>query len=423
MPARFLRFLKTLGPGFVAGASDDDPSGIATYAQAGAAFGLATLWTALITFPLMWAIQYTCATIAMVTGRGLTSVIRVHYPRWLLYGLVAALTLANTINAGVDIGAISAAVRLLIPGFPQIPLLLAITAALLALQVWGSYRLIARVFRWLAFVLLAYIGAALFSHPDWGAVLHATVLPHLQFNGEYLTILVAILGTTITPYLFFWQASQEVEEEVAKGRHTIEQRQGTTAAELADARWDVGSGMFFSNVVMYFIILASAAALFGNGSRHHEVNSAADLALALRPLAGDLAYGLFAVGLIGAGFLCVPILTTSAAFAVAESLHDRTGLSSKPRDAKLFYGVIVGTTLAGLALNFLPINPIRALVWTAVINGLLAPPMLLLVMLIATNREIMGRHATAPVRNTIGWITTVVMTVAALALVASWIRP
>jgi len=413
------RFLLLLGPGLVTGASDDDPSGIATYAQAGAALGFSTLWTALFTFPMMWSVQFICAKIGMVSGSGLAHVLRKHYPRWLLYPVVGGLVIANTINAGVDIGAIAAAMNLLLP-VPISALIVPIALCILVVQIWGSYRLIAKAFKWLTLALLAYVLSAFFAKPDWTEILKGTVLPTLQFDRAFLVILVGILGTTITPYLFFWQADQEVEEEISMGRRTLRQRIGASAGELKYAEWDVAIGMFFSNVVMYFIMLATASTLFKEGKTNIE--SAIQAAQALRPVAGNLASLLWAPGLIGAGVLCVPILTGSAAYAMAEAMGWRHGLDERPRRAKLFYGIISLSTLAGMLINFVGINPMTALFWTAVINGFLAPPILVVVMLIANNKSVLGEHVNGPVSNAIGWATTAVMSAAAIALALTWGR-
>ena len=411
------RLFKLLGPGLITGASDDDPSGIGTYAQAGASLGFSVLWTALITFPMMWTIQFICAKVGMVTGAGLARTLRKHYPRWLLYPVVAGLAVANTINAGVDIGAIAASINLLVP-VPVAALIVPITVVILVVQIWGSYRLIEKTFKWLTLALLAYIMSAFFARPDWGQVLRGTLVPTFSFDRRFLTVLVAVLGTTVTPYLFFWQASEEVEEEISMGRRTLEQRKGATKAELKYANWDVAAGMFFSNVVMYFIMLATAATLFKAGKTN--IQSATEAAQALRPLAGDAAYVLLALGLVGAGFLCVPILTGSAAYAIAEALGWKHGLDEKPRRAKLFYGVIAASTLVGMLVNFVGINPITALFWTAVVNGFLAPPILVVVMLIANNQAVLGREVNGPLTNVIGWVTTAAMFAAAVALVLTW---
>jgi NRAMP (natural resistance-associated macrophage protein)-like metal ion transporter len=407
------RFFLVLGPGLITGASDDDPSGIGTYAQAGAALGFSTLWTALFTFPMMYVVQFVCAKIGMITGSGLARVLRVHYPKWVLYPVVGALVVANTINAGVDIGAIAAAVNLLVP-IPVTALIIPMTAIILIVQVWGSYRLLAKIFKWLTLALFAYIGSAFLAKPDWSAVFTGTFRPTIRLDRESLMVLVAILGTTITPYLFFWQADQEVEEEISMGRRTLHQRRGATPAELTYAGLDVGAGMLFSNVVMYFIILATASTLFKTG--HTNIQSATQAAEALKPLAGDAAAILWAPGLIGAGMLAVPILTGSAAYAIAEAMGWKHGLDERPRRAKLFYGMIVLSTVSGMLINFIGINPMTALFWTAVINGFLAPPMLLIVMLIANNTDVLGDHVNGSVANIVGWATTAVMFAAAIGL-------
>jgi len=366
---------------------------------------------------MMWTIQYICAKIGMITGMGLTGVLQKHYSRPLLYLVVAGLVIANTLNAGVDIGAIAAAINLLVP-IPVTAMIIPITVIILMLQIWGSYRLIARTFKWLALALFAYILSAFFARPNLGAVLRGTLIPTFHFDSTFLSILVAVLGTTITPYLFFWQANQEVEEEISMGRTTLQQRKGATKGELKYANWDVAVGMLFSNVVMYFIILATAATL--NTAGNTDIQSATQAAEALRPLAGNAAYVLLALGLIGAGFLCVPILTGSAAYAIAEALGWKHGLDEKPRRAKLFYGVIAASTLVGMLINFMGVNPIKALFWTAVINGFLAPPILIVIMLVANNKAVLGGETNGRLTNVIGWITTLAMFAAAIALVLTW---
>ena len=415
--SRVKRFFKLLGPGLITGASDDDPSGIGTYAVAGASLGFATLWTALFTLPLMIAALLTCARIGMVSGMGLAAVLRRHYARNLLYLTVIGLVIANTINAGADIGAIAAAINLLIP-IPIAVLVLPVALAILALQIWGSYRLIARTFKWLTLALFAYVGSAVFARPDWSEVLKATFIPRLSFDSSFLAMVVAIFGTTISPYLFFWQADQEVEEEISFGRVTRAQRRGASDAEIKYARWDVHIGMFLSNLVMYFIILATAATLFKTGQTN--IRSATDAAQALKPFAHGAASLLLAVGLIGSGFLAVPVLTGCSAYALTESFGGRYGFNQKLRRAKFFYAVIIVSTLVGVLINFIGINPIRALLLAAIINGFLAPPLLVAIMLVANNRHIMGNRVNGRWSNILGWTTTVVMFVAAVALVLTW---
>jgi NRAMP (natural resistance-associated macrophage protein)-like metal ion transporter len=416
-PSAIRRFLKILGPGLITGASDDDPSGIGTYAVAGASFGFATLWMALVTFPMMSSVQYMCAKIGMVTGRGLAGVLKNHYSKKLLYPAVLSLVVANAINTGADIGAIAAGINLLIP-VPVWMLIIPIGISIVALQIWCSYQFIAKTFKWLTFALLAYVLSAFFSHPDWTQVLRGTFLPTLPWNKEFLALTVAILGTTISPYMFFWQSNQEVEEQIALGRKSLAQRKGATDGELTYAALDVNIGMLVSNVVMYFIILSTGATLFKAGKT--QIQSATDAAEALRPLAGRGAEALLAIGLIGAGFLAVPILTGSSAYAVAEAFGWKHGLDRKPRQAKAFYGLIAFSTILGMLVNFTGINPVRALFWTAVINGILAPPMLVLILMVSNNTKVMGKRVNGRLLNTLGWITAAVMTTAVLGLVATW---
>jgi NRAMP (natural resistance-associated macrophage protein)-like metal ion transporter len=412
------RLLKVLGPGLITGASDDDPSGIGTYTSAGASLGFATLWTAVLTLPLMLVVQFVCAKIGMVTGTGLAGVLRKHYPRQLLYFAVAGLAVANTINAGADIGAIGAAINLLLPSLPIKLLVVPVALVILALQIWGSYRLIANVFKWLTLTLFAYIAAAFLSHPHWGEVLRATVVPHFSSDGKYITTLVAILGTTISPYLFFWQASEEVEEEVSMGRKTLKERRGATRKELQTAKYDTLAGMIFCNVVFYFVILAAASTL--NKQHMTDVQSATDAAKALEPLAGAAAKYLFAVGLIGAGFLAVPVLTGASAYAVAETFGWKYGLDTKPGEAKQFYAIIAASTLTGALINFVGVNPIKALFWTAVVNGVIAPPLLVVLMLVANNKKVMGQHTNGRTANAVGWFTCALMFAAAVGMFLTW---
>jgi NRAMP (natural resistance-associated macrophage protein)-like metal ion transporter len=394
---------KILGPGFITGASDDDPSGIGTYAVAGASLGLQALWTALLTYPLMAAVQNICARLGMVSGHGLAGVLREHYPRAVLYGAVALLFVANTINVGADLGAIADAVHLL-TGIAALWLVVPVALGILTLQIFGSYRLIANTFKWLTLALLAYVIDAFIVHPDIAETLRATLVPNISLDTRYVTTLVAILGTTISPYLFFWQSCEEVEEEVEEGRISVQARRGATAAEIRYSTWDVNVGMAFSNLVMYFIILATALTLFRSGKS--DINSAADAAEALRPLAGDLAGLLFAAGMIGAGLLAVPVLSGSAAYAIAEAFGWHYGLDEHWSRAKPFYAVIAFATLAGAAMNLVGINSIDALFWTAVLNGVVAPPLLVLVMLAARNRSVMGRQTIGPVLTALGWLAT-----------------
>ena len=416
-PNRLMKFWKILGPGLITGASDDDPSGIGTYAVAGASLGYATLWTAIVTFPMMAATQFICAKVGLVSGKGLAGVLRDHYPRWLLYPAVFGLMIAVTINAGADIGAIAAGVHLLLP-IPMLALVVPIALIILALQTFGHYRLIAQTFKWLTLALFGYVLAALLARPNAYEVLRGTFIPTFSLDAKFLTALVAILGTTISPYLFFWQSNQEVEEEISMGRTRLRQRRGATDAELKFAAIDVDAGMALSCVVMYFIIFATAATLFRAGKT--DIQSATDAAEALRPIVGNACTILFAIGLMGAGFLAVPILTGAGAYALAEAFGWRYGLDRAPGRAKEFYAVIALSTLVGMLINFVGINPIAALVWTAVIYGFLAPPLLVLVMLVANNRAIMGKRVNGLVLNLLGWLTTAAMFAAAIGFAMTW---
>ena len=409
-------YLRSLGPGLVTGASDDDPSGIGTYSQTGAQFGYVQLWTVLFTFPLMAAIQEICARIALQTGGGLAEAIRRHYPKPVLYFCVCLLFIANTINLGTDLGAMAASGEMLL-GFPFHAWLAAMTLTCGALQFLMNYRYYSRVLRFLTLSLLAYVLVVLVSPLDWRRVLESTFLPTIQFNREYLLNLVALLGTTISPYLFFWQASQEVEEKIEEGKKTPAARQGVSRTELKWMRADVASGMAFSSLVMWSIVATTASTLFPLGIA--TIDSAPKAAEALKPVAGNAAYLVFGAGIIGTGLLAVPILAGSAAYAMAETFRFREGLYLHLRQAPGFYGVIAFSTLIGYAINLIGINPIRALYYTAVLNGIAAPPLLFMIMLISNDRQIMKSKANGPVSRVLGWLTTVAMTTAAVALAFS----
>jgi NRAMP (natural resistance-associated macrophage protein)-like metal ion transporter len=413
-----LRFLRILGPGITVGASDDDPSGIGTYAVAGATLGYATLWTMLATVPLMTTVQYISAKIGLSTGEGISGNLRRHYPHWIGYSVAGALVAANTINAGADIGAIGASINLLAPKVPIAALIIPVGLALLALQIWGSYRLIADIFKWLCLALFAYVAASFFVHPNWSEVLHNTFVPHVSLNAAFLTTLVALLGTTISPYMLFWQARQEVEEDIALGRRKLWQRRGTTPRERFYALIDIAVGMFFSNSVAYFIILTTAATLFISGN--HHIATAADAAKALVPMAGKYAEWLLAAGMIGAGALAVPVLTASSAYALAGAFGWKLGLGERPGRAPQFYGIIAVSMLVGMEINFLGIGPVAALFWSAVLNGFLAPVVLAVLMVMSGNPNIMKECVNGPVATVLGWGTTLAMTAAAVALVVLW---
>jgi len=361
----------------------------------------------------MTAIQETCARIALQTGGGLADALRKYYPKPVLYFCVTLLFIANTINLGADLGAMAASAQLLL-GIPYLVWLIAITLLSVALEIFVDYRRYARVLRYLTLSLFAYFFVPFVSPQNWGQALRDTVIPTIQFDKDYLLNLVAILGTTISPYLFFWQASQEIEEEIDEGRTTVGSRKGVSKVELKWMRADVVAGMLLSNVVTWFIITTTASTLFQHGIKN--IDSAPKAAEALRPIAGDFAYLLFAAGIIGTGLLAVPILAGSAAYAVAETFKLREGLYLKLRQAPGFYGVIAFSTLLGFTINLIGINPIQALYYTAVLNGIVAPPLLVMIMLIGNNRSIMKSKVNGRVSNTLGWITTIAMSVAAVAL-------
>ena len=407
-----VRYLKILGPGLVTGAADDDPSGITTYSMAGASLGYGMLWMAVVTLPLMAAVQLICARVGLVTGRGLAAANRSHYPRPFIYVACLLLLVANVFNIAADLSGMAGVTHMLI-GVPALVSVPIVGALILIITIYSTYATFARYLKWLTAVLLAYVVTAFLAKPDWGQVALATLMPRLQWDSLYVTTMVAVLGTTISPYLFFWQASHEVEEEKAQGRRSLAERRGATAHELADARLDVGTGMFFSNLVMFFIMLATGATLHASGKT--EIESARQAAEALRPLAGDSAYLLFAAGLVGTGLLAVPILAGSASFAIAEVFGWRAGLDLRPRRGRGFYLVFAGAVIAGMALNLAGTNPIRMLFLSALLNGLLAPPLLLLVMLVGNNRTIMGERANGPWLNVLGWLATALMSLAAVA--------
>lgn len=400
--------LSVLGPGLITGASDDDPSGVGTYSAAGASTGYRYLWTALVTFPMMAAVQGMCARIALVTRKGLAATIRQCYPRPVLYPLVALLVFANTFNVGADLAAIAAGINLLVP-LPIPALIPVIGVALLLLQVFAKYTTINRIFKWLTFALLAYIVTAFFAHPDWRQVALGTFVPRLPRTTADIGLMIAILGTTISPYLFFWQAGQEVEQEKADGVMDAEQRAATPQA-IADEKLDTNVGMFASNLVMFFIILTTAATLHASGQT--EIQSATDAAQAFRPLLGPAAEIVFALGIIGAGLLAVPVLTGSSAYAVAEAFDWREGLDEPVKQARGFYWVIALSTLEAMLVTVIGISPFKALLYSAILNGLIAPPLLWIVVRLSNRRDVMGEYTNGRWANILGWATFGMMTVA-----------
>jgi len=410
-------FLQKLGPGLITGAADDDPSGIATYSQVGAMFGYSMMWLMLFSLPLMIAIQEVCARIGRVTGMGIAANMRKHYPASLMYMIVSLLCLANIFNLGADIGAMGAAAQLLFGG-PLLPYVIAFTIFSLLLQMYIPYTQYVKYLKWLTMALFAYVLTALVANVSWGNALHATLVPSLAFNANYFTALVAVLGTTISPYLFFWQASEEAEEvRDNRKEHPLKWAPWQAKKQFERIKVDTVVGMGFSNVVSLFIILTTAATLHGAGITN--IQTSAQAARALEPLAGRFAFALFTAGIVGTGLLAVPVLAGSAAYGVAEAFKWRASLENRPSEARQFYGVLAVATLVGLALNFVGMNPIRALFWSAVINGVVSVPLMVVTLLMAVNPRVMGKF-TLPLRlRVLGWIATVAMLVASIGLFAT----
>jgi NRAMP (natural resistance-associated macrophage protein)-like metal ion transporter len=409
----YQRILHALGPGVTTGAADDDPSGVATYSIVGAQYGMSFLWSALLTWPLMAAVQMMCARVGMVTGMGLAGALREKFPRWVVVVISLALLGANTINIASDLAGMGDAAQMLGAG-PSGICVWVFGLGICGLTVRLRYHQIANVLKWLAVALFAYVITAFLARPHWGTVLHNTLLPRLPKAPGALAALVAILGTTISPYLFFWQAGQEVEEEKAKGRRLLSHRHRTTRRDLSDRRWDVGIGTFFSNVVMFFIILTTALTLHAHGIT--AITTSKDAAEALRPLAGDYAYFLYTIGILGTGLLAIPTLAGSAAYAFAETFDWVCGLDEKFQNAISFYAVFIAATIGGGVLNLLRINPIKALYWTAIINGVLAPFLLLALPLVTNDRRVMRDQPSPRLARTLVSATMVIMFAAAIGM-------
>ncbi len=416
------KFLRVLGPGIITGAADDDPSGIATYSQTGVQFGYGQLWTALFMLPLLAGVQEACSRIGVVTGKGIAAVVREHFSKPVLYIVVLLVLIANTINIGADIGAMAAAADLLLP-LPFVVFALLVTALILTLEIFLSYKAYSRILKWLTLALLAYPLTVFIVAEPWPTILRATFLPHLEFNFQFLFVITGVLGTTISPYMFFWQASEETEEE--REAHLIgkDGRPRINWGFIRSMRIDTFTGMFFSEVVTWAIIVVTATVLHGNGVTN--IQTAADAARALLPLvhtfpnAGFIAQALFATGIIGLGLLAIPVLAGSASYAVSESLQWVEGLDQKLTKAWGFYGVIMVATLIGLLLNFIGINPIKALVYAAVLNGVVAVPLIFIIALIARNKTIMGQYKSGWFSNLLVWLTFLGMAAAAVAMFAT----
>src|ERR1700722_3713373 len=407
-----------LGPGLITGASDDDPSGIATYSQVGAQFGYTLLWTMLVSYPLMAAIQEVCGRIGRVTGCGLAANLRKNYPKPVLFSVLLLMSAANVFNLGADIGAMGASVALLLPGTGILFAVIFGVVSLLAV-LFIPYTTYAKYLKWLTLSLFAYVGVAFLAHVPWRTVLTATLIPHMALGRESWVALIAVLGTTISPYLFFWQASQEAEEvKNNRGEKALKRAPGQAPEQLERIRMDTLVGMGFSNLVAFFIILTAASTLHVHGIT--DVSSCAQAASMLRPIAGRFATILFVFGVVGTGLLAVPVLAVSAAYGIGEGFQWKTGLENKPKQAPRFYAAISIATVIGLAMNFLHIDPVRALVWAAVLNGLAAAPLMVVIMLMASNRKVMGKFALPSYLLWMGWIATGVMTVVCVGVIASW---
>ena len=409
-PSKINRFLKILGPGLITGASDDDPSGIATYSQAGAKFGLATLWTALITFPLMAAIQEMCARIGTVTSQGLTTNIRNNYPKSILYLMILFTFPAVILNIGADIAAMGAVGNLIFPSIPSYFFTIGFTVVLMIMIIYLPYSKIAAILKYLCVFLLLYLIVPFLAKQDWNEIAKHTFIPTIKFNKDFIGILVAILGTTISPYLFFWQATMEAEDIKHKKRRLIVDKR-----TIHKMNMDVDFGMFFSNLVMYFIILTTGTVLFKEGIT--EINSVEQAAKALEPLAGKLSYLLFALGIIGTGMLAIPVLTGCLSYILSETFNWKGDLDKKYYEAKPFYWVIIISLLIGLAINYIGINPIQALLYTAILYGVTSPVLIVVILHISNNKKVMGEYTNGKWSNFLGVIALLLMTVSAALLI------
>jgi NRAMP (natural resistance-associated macrophage protein)-like metal ion transporter len=405
--------LARIGPGLITGVADDDPSGIATYSQAGAQFGLNMLWTMPLAFPLMSAIQYICASIGRVTGKGLAANIKDAFPPLIIKSVVLLLLVANTLNIAADVAAMGEVAEL-ISGYNRHLMTAVFVIVTLLLQIFIAYHRYVRFLKWLTLSLLAYAAVLFTVHVPWGEVMLRTVWPHFTPNATAAAVVVGVFGTTISPYLFFWQASEEIEDMHAGKRSPLLRDSRAAKAELRRIRWDTWSGMFYSDLTAYFIILATAVTLHVAGIT--DINTAAEAANALRPLAGEFAYILFAVGILGVGLIGVPVLAGSGAYALAETMGWNTGLERKATNARGFYGVIAVSVLAGLGIQYLPISPMKALFWSAVINGVVAVPLMAVIILLVSKKSVMGAYVASRPIVILGWIATLVMGAAAVRM-------
>jgi NRAMP (natural resistance-associated macrophage protein)-like metal ion transporter len=411
-------WFRRLGTGIITGAADDDPSAIGTYASAGAKFGLAFLWIAPVLLPMMIVVVYLSAKLGRVYGKGLVAAIRDQYPAWVLYPIMAGAFIGNIIEAAANLGGIGAAIGLFVP-VPVSIVVLVVAVVILLVQIYASYDFLRRVFRWLALALLAYAGSAVLAQPDLKEVLVGTFVPRVQFTTEFLSMVVACIGTALSAYIYTWQSNQEVEEEIQKGRWHSGQRKGASEETLQRTGFDVAVGMIFSNAILYCIILSTGATLHAAGL--NNIETAADAAKALEPLAGGLAKALFVIGLVGVGVLAVPVMTIGAAYDLAQGMRKRNTLNAEPRQAPFFYGTIAVVTAAAVILNFLGFNPMHALVWSGIVQGFSVPPLLLLIMLITSSDKLMLGQSNSALVNILGWLTTAIAFAATICLVATWI--
>jgi len=411
------RYIEKLGPGLVTGAADDDPSGIATYSQTGAQYGTGLIWLAAWTFPLMAIIQEMCARIALVTGKGLASNIKKLYSRKVLYFCTILLFVANTLNIGADLGAMAKSFQLIVPSISFVTLIIGFGILGLVLQIFVPYHKYSKYLKWLVISLFSYIITGLIIHMNWANLLKSLIIPSITFSKTQILLITGILGTTISPYLFFWQTSQEIEEEIKEGKTTVHLRRGTNPTELKEMRKDVWTGMFLSNLVMFFIIAVCSSVLFKNGITN--IGTANDAALALAPFAGKWATTLFAIGIIGTGMLAIPVLAGSASYAISESFGWKEGLYHKLKEAKAFYGIIITSIIIGVLINFVGIDPIKALIYSAIANGIVAPIILVFIVYISGSHKVMGHYKNSRIGNTIGWATTVLMSITAIAAIYS----
>jgi NRAMP (natural resistance-associated macrophage protein)-like metal ion transporter len=410
-------YIKKLGPGLITGAADDDPSGIATYSQAGAQFGPSLLWLSVWTLPFMITIQEMCARIALVTGNGLASNIKHSYRKEIIQIITVLLLIANTFNIGANLGMMAKAVQLIRPGIPFTFLVIFIGLICLTLPVIVPYKKYARYLKWLVITLFSYIITGFMINMDWSVLLNYSIIPHITFSKDQILLITAILGTTISPYLFFWQTSQEIEEGVAEGKMTVHSRRGTNPAEIKKMKMDIWTGMFLSNIVMFFIIAVCANTLFVNGIT--TIDSASDAAMALLPLAGSFATVLFSIGIIGTGLLAVPVLAGSTSYAVSESFGWKEGLYRKFKSARAFYSIIIFSIIIGILTNFIGLHPIKALIYSAIVNGIIAPIIIISIVHISSSHKIMGHYKNSRIQKIIGWLAVILMSITAIAAIYS----